>query len=91
MLSVGLGEHLVPKFAGLLEVGVGVLVLVSSGQSVDLLLSPGVLAILLGTILSVGLVINLTSFVAVDNCSSISLVVVNSCSVRTINWNLLIV
>lgn len=91
MFSIGFSEHILPKGSWLLEIGVGVLVLISTCLSMEIELRPCVLWILLRSISGVWLVVGGTSVVAVDSCGTISNVTSNSSSVRAVNWDLFVV
>lgn len=90
MLSISLGENLLPKSSWLLIVGVWMGVLMSADLSGDILLSPGKLFILNWSSSSVWLVV-WTSTMVLMGGRSVSKIVVDSSSVWAVNWNLLIV
>ena len=91
MLSVSLGENLLPQSSWLLVVGIWVSIFVSTDLSGNVLLSPGMLRVLNWSSESVWLIVWTSTLVSVNRCRTISEIVSNSSSVWAVNWNLIVV
>ena len=91
MLSVSLGENLLPQSSWLLVVGIWVSIFVSTDLSGNVLLSPGILRVLNWSSESVWLIVWTSTLVSVNRCRTISEIVSNSSSVWAVNWNLIVV
>jgi len=91
MLSIRLRKYFVPKSTWLLKVGVGVGVGISTRLGIYLLFGPGVGGVFFGTTSSIGLVVFSTTTVTIHHGTTITDVVVDTSTVWTVYWDLVVV
>ena len=90
-LSLSLVKHFLPKSSWLLVVGIWMSRSVSCYESGNWIFGPSLGWVLNWAVEGVWLVVWRSTIVSVNNSSTVSNVRSDSCSVRAVNWNLLVV